>query len=58
MNSRKPASSAKSYPPGLALSRIRFYLDVLEGHLGSGDDRRGKLREMELEADRRTQGVH
>ena len=55
MKSRKSASTAKSYPPGLALSRIRFYLDVLEGHLGIGDERRAKLREMEVEADQRTE---
>jgi hypothetical protein len=57
MNSRKPVS-AKSYPPRLAFTRIRFYLDVLEEHVGGGDERRAKLRAMELEADRRAQGVH
>ena len=53
METRKPAKSLTSYEPRQALTRLRFYLDVVEAHLGAGDERRRHLQAMEAEADRR-----
>ena len=49
----KTRNTSKQYPPGLALSRIRFYLDTLEAHIGAKNEHRAMLEAMEAEADRR-----
>ena len=48
-----PRKSAGDYSPSRALSRIRFYLQVLEQHVGAPAEKHADLLRMEQEADRR-----